>query len=129
MKPINRLEILKEDKNLRNSDLDKILKLSNGATAKAIKSEASLKDESIIKLLEFFPELNIEWFLLGTGSMYKIDSKINAVKEKAATYLVGEEALKDQIKELKKDKAFLQDQLSICMGNLNAGKKNNNESA
>lgn len=125
MKPIHRLEILKKDKNLKYSDLDNIFKLSNGATSKAIKTEASLKDENIIKLLEFFPELNIEWFLLGHGNMYKTAGEIKkeTIYKTDSNWLDREKDLKKQIEELRSDKKFLMEQLNSCIRKINGDEK------
>lgn len=129
MKPINRLEKIKEIKNLKNSDLDNIFELSAGATAKALKKKASLKDENIIKLLEFFPDINCEWFMLGEGPIFKnVENQVfKDVKKEESNNTI--DILKNQIKDLKNDKRFLQDQLTICMSNLSDNKKNSSESA
>lgn len=114
MKPIHRLEEIKKSKNLRNSDLDRVLKLSNGAYAKAVKNEASLKDESIILLLDYFPDINLYWLLLGRGEMCLEDEE-KQVFNPGNTGFLKEKNLLSQIKDLKKDKFFLQTQLEKCM--------------
>lgn len=128
MKPIQRLQIIKEHKNLSFTDLDGILNFSNGAVSKSLKANASLKDETLIKLLEFFPDINCEWLLLGEGEMLKTDSyyvdSAQKVNEAPENYGQNTKLLLETIESLKKDKSFLHkqidflnDQLDGCLEN------------
>jgi transcriptional regulator with XRE-family HTH domain len=73
-KTIHRIEEIRHRYNLSNSELENKIGYSNGAFAKALRTDASVKDDIIRKVLEVFPEVNVRWLLLGEGEMEGIDS-------------------------------------------------------
>lgn len=79
----------------------------------------------IQKIIQTY-EINLEWLILGKGSISK---KFNEVNEDSEEYVIQSNILRNQIKDLKQDKEFLKEQLSMCMQNLDKSKKNNSESA
>lgn len=74
-KTIHRIEKIREHYNLSNSELESKLGYSNGAFGKALKSDSSVKDDIIRKVLEVFPNVNVRWLILGEGEMEGLDAE------------------------------------------------------
>ena len=73
----DRLKSFIKNKGLTVRDFEKTVGVSNGYVNSISKS---IGIEKISKILEIYPNLNIEWLLTGQGSMLKTDEKVPNVK-------------------------------------------------
>lgn len=76
-KTVHRIDKIRKHYNLTVSDLEKRIGYSNNAFHKALKSNASIKDELILTLLEEFKEVNLRWLITGKGEMLGDDGSIS----------------------------------------------------
>jgi len=118
MKPIKRVVDLIKYNGLNVSTLEKMINASNGSISSAIKRDSSLKDETIIKILEVFPEVTCEWLLLGEGEMLKKTNSEEGLEEKnknTEDFLLDHiESLKQENSHLKDSNTYLQNKLDEC---------------
>jgi len=68
------------------SGFEKSLGLANNTIQKAIKRSGSVKDDTMNKILEVYPEINPIWLLMGKGDMILNESNQNHVKEGEPVY-------------------------------------------
>lgn len=77
MKPIQRLEQFRKAIKISLVDFEKSIGYKTNAYANAISRKSSLKDETISLIMRVYPELNIQWLFLGSGSMVKGESEFD----------------------------------------------------
>lgn len=86
-----------------------IINVSNSYLNKAVRDNISIGSDKIMKIGETFPDLNIEWLLMGRGEMIKKENKESATTSNNDT--VNRNKSSQSIKE--KDLcAFLKELLS-----------------
>ncbi|MFY7666142.1 hypothetical protein [Flavobacterium sp.] len=111
-KPIQRIKKIIEAYRLSVSAFEKRCNMSNNSIQVAIKRNANVKDETLINILEAFPDISPSWLLTGNGAMYKSDTSV--VAEDPITFHGVDpqyviqiqkdyiDKLKEEIRELKK---------------------------
>ncbi|MFO7864375.1 MAG: hypothetical protein R6U85_10270 [Salinivirgaceae bacterium] len=99
MKPIERVKKIIDYYGISIAGFEKKIKVSNNSIQIALKRNTSLKDETLIKILEAFPDVSPMWLLIGDGEMFKdnrryaVTNKINTVNESESLYNNTEELL------------------------------------
>jgi len=70
-------------KGLKPTPLEKELGLSNGYLGKMLKRQSSIGSDIIEKIVVFFPDLNVNWLIIGKGEMLKTEQlkKIEVAKD------------------------------------------------
>lgn len=68
-KTIHRLDKIREHNGLSPKEFERKLGMSNGNFSSALDNHRSVKDEIILKTLEVFPSISLNWLVLGEGSM------------------------------------------------------------
>lgn len=81
MKPIERVEQLIDHYNMNISSFEKAVGLSNNSLGAAIRRGSSLKDETLLQILEEFPDVDPAWLLTGEGNMLRKDNKQKAAPD------------------------------------------------
>ena len=71
MKPIERLELFLKSEGITITACEEKCGFSLGTLRKAISKKTDLKTDSIIKIIEAYPNLDTDWFLMGKGIMIK----------------------------------------------------------
>lgn len=84
MKPIERLYEYFDYKGIKPTAFEKEIGISNGYLGKAYRKQSNIGSDIIKTIVENCPDLNIEWFILGSGNMIKTKSENNLTKEDAA---------------------------------------------
>jgi hypothetical protein len=69
MKPIERIAIYLQFKNISPHSFERNINLSNGYYAKQLKNLGSVGSDILIKVHNHYPDLNILWVLTGDGQM------------------------------------------------------------
>jgi hypothetical protein len=78
MKPIERIAVFLHFKSISPHSFERNIHLSNGYYAKQLKNLGSVGSDILIKIHDYFPDLNILWVLTGEGQMILEDaSKVN----------------------------------------------------
>ncbi|OYU84715.1 MAG: hypothetical protein CFE24_05295 [Flavobacterium sp. BFFFF2] len=115
MKPIERVKLLIEKKGLSISAFERQTGMSNNSIQTAIKRKANLKDDTLNHIIEAFPDVSVEWLLLGKGNMFKNEQAVMQVQETEiaydSTYIINLqkeyiEKLKAEINLLKNEDTF-----------------------
>jgi len=119
MKPIERLELFLKSEGITITACEEKCGFSLGTLRKAISKKTDLKTDSIIKIIEGYPKLDTDWFLMGKGIMIKSVNPSNILEDFIEQFInqkYGEtikgfeqkiEALEDELKF----KSFMADQL------------------
>jgi len=119
MKPIERLELFLKSEGITITACEEKCGFSLGTLRKAISKKTDLKTDSIIKIIEGYPKLDTDWFLMGKGIMIKSVNLSNILEDFIEQFInqkYGEtikgfeqkiEALEDELKF----KSFMADQL------------------
>lgn len=68
---IDRLELLMDAYRLNNNSLTVRADLSVGLVGRARKERKGLHSDTILKILNVMPEVNVEWFIMGKGTPMK----------------------------------------------------------
>lgn len=93
MKAIERIFQYFNYKEVKHTVVEKKLGMSGGYLMKMYKQKASIGSDSIEKLLSFFPDLNPNWVITGTGGMLLNSADFDSVKsvdnEDIIIYLKG----------------------------------------
>jgi len=71
MKPIERVKEIIRYYNLSISGFEKKIQMSNNSIQTAIKRVAHLKDNTLNKIINTFPDISPEWLLTGNGKMFR----------------------------------------------------------
>lgn len=66
----NRLKFFIETQHLSIRQFEDLIGSSDGKIAKFIAKNTSLKSDTLQKIMEYFPQLNIVWLLTGNGEMF-----------------------------------------------------------
>ena len=123
MKPIERIKKIIEYSELSISSFEKHIGASNNSIQIALKRKTSVKDETLNRVLDRFPEINPSWLLTGNGEMFlshsksipaysKVTSEMaynSMVNEKAAEYLKTDVLLKEKDIRINELKSQLED--------------------
>jgi hypothetical protein len=113
-----RLNMYFKHKDLSFNKVSALTGISPGLLSKGLKKpDASLGSEKIIKILEYFPDLSAEWLLREEGGMLKDESNKNVRPITEDCPLCKEkdrlvESYKEQVEQLKEDKAWLKSQFN-----------------
>ncbi len=87
MSAVSRIKIFIKEKNISISKLEKMLNLGNGTLRTASIRNSPLKEDTLVKMVQAFPELSPIWLLLGEGDMCKYSYKTaSQVSEPTAEY-------------------------------------------
>lgn len=101
MNIIDRISKFIEFKGISKTDFSRKCNLANG-----ILKGNHLRDDTIVKIIQAFPELNIEWLITGKGDMLKKTSpeaeQIKDLQEKIYLYEKTISAQEETIRLLKK---------------------------
>ncbi|MCQ2359986.1 MAG: hypothetical protein MJ009_00695 [Paludibacteraceae bacterium] len=109
----NRLKFFIETQHLSIRQFEDIIGSSDGKIAKFIAKNTNLKSDTLQKIMEFFPQLNIVWLLTGEEEMLKI---ANDSEEQTSNTLCKECALLKTKDELIETQRKLIQSLEIQMG-------------
>ena len=69
MKPIERIAVYLHFKSISPHSFERSIHLSNGYYSKQLKNLGSVGSDILIKIHQYFPDLNILWVLTGEGQM------------------------------------------------------------
>ena len=78
---IDRLKQFIEAYGLNNNSLTVKAGLSVGLLGQALKNKKGLHSDTIQKILNTYPEISAEWFVMGRGSMQRSHSESHALGE------------------------------------------------
>ncbi len=105
MKPIERISMYLQFRNISPHSFERKIKLSNGYYAKQLRNRGSVGSDILIKIHEHFPELNMLWVLTGDGNMIDESNIQNSKKAEEFTFKYEVEHIKMQ--NLQEDLALL----------------------
>lgn len=105
MKPIERISMYLQFRNISPHAFEKKIKLSNGYYSKQLRNKGSVGSDILIKIHEHFPELNMLWVLTGEGSMINHSIAQNNIVAEEFTYKFQVENIK--LQNLQEDVAQL----------------------
>lgn len=123
MKPINRVAEIIQDKKLSVSHFERQINAANGTISTALRKESSLKDETLNKILEVFPEIGAEWLLTGRGIQYKTGEKLETLK--CDEFIRIEQLIANEVLKVLRPR-FVEIQESNQENKINLGKINTN---
>ena len=112
MKPIERISMYLQFRNISPHAFEKKIKLSNGYYSKQLRNKGSVGSDILIKIHEHFPDLNMLWVLTGEGNMVDDSRAVQSALAEEFTYKFEVENLKlqnlqedvDQLNTVIKDK-------------------------
>ena len=112
MKPIERISMYLQFRNISPHAFEKKIKLSNGYYSKQLRNKGSVGSDILIKIHEHFPDLNMLWVLTGEGNMVDESRAVKSALAEEFTYKFEVENLKlqnlqedvDQLNTVIKDK-------------------------
>jgi len=112
MKPIERISMYLQFRNISPHAFEKKIKLSNGYYSKQLRNKGSVGSDILIKIHEHFPDLNMLWVLTGEGNMVDESRAVQSALAEEFTYKFEVENLKlqnlqedvDQLNTVIKDK-------------------------
>jgi transcriptional regulator with XRE-family HTH domain len=112
MKPIERISMYLQFRNISPHAFEKKIKLSNGYYSKQLRNKGSVGSDILIKIHEHFPDLNMLWVLTGEGNMVDESRAAQSALAEEFTYKFEVENLKlqnlqedvDQLNTVIKDK-------------------------
>ena len=70
-----RLKELFDYKGVRVSSIEKELDLSNDSIGKHIRNKSNVGSDIVIKIAGIYPDINLNWLLLGKGEMLNVQKK------------------------------------------------------
>jgi hypothetical protein len=65
----DRLQAVIEHRNITVTEFERMVKVSKGVFAKAIKHNTGINSAALEKIISFMPEVNLNWLLTGQGAM------------------------------------------------------------
>lgn len=77
MKIVDRIKLFIEYKNISLRRFDESIEMSKGYMSRQIKTNASVGSDVLVKIIDTYPELNLNWLLKGTGEMIIKDNLVN----------------------------------------------------
>jgi hypothetical protein len=110
MKPIERISLYLQFKNISPHSFEKKIGLSNGYFSKQLRNLGSVGSDILIKIDEYYSDLNILWVLNGQGQMISTnDDLLNTGQSmQVDEYLNKYEVENKKIKNLEQDVEKLQ---------------------
>ncbi len=96
MKPIERISMYLQFRNIAPYSFERKIQLSNGYYAKQLRNKGSVGSDILIKIHEHYPELNMLWVLTGEGNMIDESRSMNIVKAEEFAYKYEVENIKLQ---------------------------------
>lgn len=105
MKPIERISMYLQFRNISPHSFERKIKLSNGYYAKQLRNKGSVGSDILIKIHEHYPELNMLWVLTGEGNMIDESRAISIAQAEEFTYKYEVENIK--LQNLQEDVAQL----------------------
>lgn len=96
---IDRLQQLIAAYGLNNNSLTVKAGLSVGLIAQSIKSGKGLHSDTIQKILNTFPEVSAEWFVMGRGTMLRDGPALAVAAEPGANYGQSKEDIIEAARE------------------------------
>lgn len=121
MKIIDRIFEYIKYKGVTIADFERKNTLSNGYLRKMKQRNADIGETIMITILENCPDISLEWFVLGEGSMLKTD---NPTEPSEAPPLNTENAVLNTLKGIIKEQALEIAMLKIEVENLKNTSKN-----
>lgn len=121
MKIIDRIFEYIKYKGVTIADFERKNTLSNGYLRKMKQRNADIGETIMITILENCPDISLEWFVLGEGSMLKTD---NPTEPSDAPPLNTENAVLNTLKGIIKEQAMEIAMLKIEVENLKNTSKN-----
>jgi hypothetical protein len=96
MKPIERISMYLQFRNISPHAFEKKIKLSNGYYAKQLRNKGSVGSDILIKVHEHYTELNMLWVLTGEGNMIDQSRSLGIVQAEEFAYKYEVENIKLQ---------------------------------
>ena len=132
MKPIERISLYLQFKNISPHSFEKKIGLSNGYFSKQLRNLGSVGSDILIKIDEHYSDLNILWVLNGQGQMISTNDDLSNTGQSMQVdeYLNKYEVENKKIKNLEQDVEKLQVVIKdkdkiISLYEVIANKKNN----
>lgn len=86
MKAIERLFQYLSYKKIRPIKFEKINGFSNGYLGTQLKRKGNLGEDVVNRIIKNFPEINLEWLMMGYGEMLVNANKTNMLNEPSGDY-------------------------------------------
>ena len=96
MKPIERISMYLQFRNISPHAFEKKIKLSNGYYSKQLRNKGSVGSDILIKIHEHYSDLNMLWVLTGEGNMIDETKSLNASQAEEFTFKYEVENIKLQ---------------------------------
>jgi hypothetical protein len=101
MKPIERIAMYLQFRSISPHSFERNIHLSNGYYSKQLKNLGSVGSDILIKIHNYFPDLNILWVLTGDGQMILDGSSMN--RGKPDDFTIRYESESKKLKNLESD--------------------------
>ncbi len=102
---LNRLKQYIDSKDISISLFEKSIGMSNASFGKSLKNGGTIGCDKLEKILNTYPDININWLIFGEGSMLKEATSTpiyNGVQENSSLYIVKDNDLvKYTLEEIK----------------------------
>ncbi len=106
MKSINRLFKYLEFKGIKHTRFEKEIGFSNGYLKTQLKRNADFGETILVKVINYCPDLNIKWLLLGDGEMlleeHLEDHAMSEILKRYEAVVRENEHLKSEINQIKR---------------------------
>jgi hypothetical protein len=116
MKAIHRVYEYMAYKQIKPSRFEKVNGFSNGYLGTQRKRKGNLGEDVVIRIVRNYPEINIEWLMLGNGQMLQSKGATNMVNEPSEEYGTNYKDLAEErkyiIEGLKKEVERLEKKIS-----------------
>lgn len=76
-KPIDRIREIMVYNNLQTAAFEQKIGISNATISKALKKRTNVRDETLKKVLDAFPEVSPDWLRYGIGHMFSYGGPIS----------------------------------------------------
>lgn len=96
MKPIERISMYLQFRNISPHAFEKKIKLSNGYYSKQLRNKGSVGSDILIKIHEHYTDLNMLWVLTGEGNMIDDSRTLNNALAEEFTFKYEVENIKLQ---------------------------------
>ncbi len=119
MKPIERINLYLQFKSISPHSFEKRIGLSNGYFSKQLRNLGSVGSDILIKIDEYYAELNILWVLNGQGQMispldvYQTSGQTMQVDEYISKYEAENKKMKNLESDLEKLQVVIKDKDKI----------------
>lgn len=125
MSAVSRIKLFIKEKNISVSKLEKMLSLGNGTLRTAGSRNSPLKEDTLVKMVQAFPDLSPVWLLLGEGDMYSYKNATRVSEPEAAYLSKSKEQslligyMEAEMKELKAESRRKGEQVEELMREMN----------